>query len=380
MAVEFFEGIWRIPEKITYNAYLVLEDDTRILLDGWKRSYSEAFLEAIKNIIDPRDLTHVIVHHMEPDHSGSLPRVLEANEFRAEVIAHPMTARMIKSFYGLEVKFRAVKDGEELRLGEAFKFIHVPWLHWPETIVTFLMDRGILFSGDAFGGYSIPESIFDDSDELISRYLPAVRKYVATIIGYYRSHIVRSIEKLAKLGISPRLIAPAHGLIWRNKPDLIIRYYEELAEGRAEDDKILIISGSMYGSTEKAANTAFEEARRLDLKPVLYSLNELEHASPPEIIGDAINSRAIVIASPTYEMGIYPPIEYIIRLISRKIPPKPVLIISSYGWAGVAARRISEILSDAGFKIIKIIDFQGSAGDAELEEIRRGVRALFEGR
>lgn len=211
--IEFFEVILRIPEGITYNAYLVLGEESRILLDCWKASYSDGFLEAVKRVTDPRDLTHIVIHHMGPDHSGSLPLILNTNGFRAQVIPHPMAIQMIKKFYGLEARFKPVKDGEELKLDKTVKFIHAPRLHRPETIMSYLVEDGILFSGNAFGGYSIPETIFDESEDIISNYLPHVRKRVAKIIGAYRAHIVRNIEKISKLDITLSLIAPAHGLI-----------------------------------------------------------------------------------------------------------------------------------------------------------------------
>ncbi len=377
--VRYFEAIWEIPEKITYNAYLLLEGDYRVLFDGWKGSYSDQLLELVRSLIDPRDLTHLVVHHVEPDHSGSLPRVLEANGFRAAVLTHPMAVTMLKRIYRIEAKFRPVKDGEEIRIGgRVLKFVYTPWLHWPETMMSLLADRLILFSGDAFGGYSIPSSIFDDSEEAVAEFLPHARKYVATIIGAYRDHIIRGVEKLRRLGKPPRIIAPAHGLVWRRRPELIIDYYVRLAEGVPEDNKLLVVSGSMYGLTEKAVSVAVEEAARLGCAIALHKFGQSESASISEIIGDAIDSKAIILAAPTYEAGVYPPIEYAVRLIARKIPPKPVLIISSYGWGSAAARILSEILSSAGFRIVDAIDFRGAAGDEDLEKIREGVRKLVE--
>jgi len=150
---------------------------------------------------------------VEPDHGGALPSILNTNGFRAQVISHPMAIQVIKKFYGLEARFKPVKDGEELKLDKTVRFIHTPWLHQPETIMSYLIEDGILFSGNAFGGYSIPETIFDELEDIISSYLPHVRKYVAKIMGAHRAHMVRNIEKISKLDITLSLIAPAHGLI-----------------------------------------------------------------------------------------------------------------------------------------------------------------------
>ncbi len=376
--VKYFEALWGIPEKVTYNAYLLVGDDV-VLFDCWKDVYADDLVEAVKEVVDPQDITHIIVHHIEPDHSGSLPKVLEVNRFRAEVVAHVMAKPMIEAFYRISPKFRIVKDGEELVLaGERIRILHTPWLHWPETMMSYLSSRRILVSCDAFGGYSIPRAVFDDEEDVVQGYLPSVRKYVATIIGFYRQHIIRNIEKIQSLGLSINMIAPAHGLIWKKNPQLIIDYYRDLANGVPDDNKILVVSGSMYGLMEVAARAAVEEVEKLGGRVVFYRFNDSEQPPFSEIIGDAIDSRAIILAAPTYEAGIYPPLDQLVDLISRKIPPKPMLIIGSYGWAGVAAKKISEKLEGSGFKVIEVIEFRGSADEKDVQRIRESTRKLLE--
>jgi len=377
--VNYFEGIWSIPERVTYNAYLLVGDDGAVLFDGWKTVYADDLIEVIGGIMSPRDLTHVIVHHVEPDHSGSLPKVLEANGFRAEVVAHPIAKPMIGSFYKISPKFRLVRDGEEISAaGERIRLIHTPWLHWPETMMSYLVGHKILIPCDAFGGYSIPRTIFDDNDEVVREYLPSVRKYVATVIGFYRQHIIRNIEKLQGLQLDISIVAPAHGLVWRRNPRLIIDYYRSLAEGHPDGNKILVVSGSMYGLMGEAARIAVEEVERLGGRAASYWFNDLEQPPFSEIIGDAIDSRAIILAAPTYEAGVYPLIDNLVDLIVKKIPPKPVLILGSYGWAGAVARRLSEKLAAAGFKIVGAVEFKGSPSEEDARRIRDGVRKLLE--
>ncbi|MCL7392192.1 MAG: FprA family A-type flavoprotein, partial [Thaumarchaeota archaeon] len=377
--VNYFEAIWSIPERITYNAYLLVEDGGAVLFDGWKTVYADDLIEAIRGIVSPRDLTHVIVHHVEPDHSGSLPKVLEANGFRAEVVTNPMSKPMIESFYKICPKFRLVKDCEEISAaGEKIKLINTPWLHWPETMMSYLTNRRILVPCDAFGGYSIPRTILDEDDEVVREYLPSVRKYVATVIGFYRQYIIRNIERLQNLQLDIEIIAPAHGLIWKRNPRLILDYYRSLAEGRPDGNKILVVSGSMYGLMEKAARIAVEEVERLGGRTAFYQFNDLEQPPFSEIIGNAIDSRAIILAAPTYEAGVYPPIDHLADLITKKIPPKPVLILGSYGWAGIVAKKLSEKLTGAGFKVVEMIEFRGSPSEEDVRRIKEGVRRLLE--
>jgi len=223
--VKYFESLWYIPEGITYNAYLLLTENNVVLFDTWKYTYADKFVEAIGKLIDIKDITHIVVHHMEPDHSGSLPKVLELNGYKAKIIGHTLVKRMIESFYGIEPKFKEIKDGETITIDSIkLRFIHTPWLHWPETIMSYIVNYEVLLSGDVFGGFSIPKSIFDDNDKVILSYLPYVRKYVATIIGHYKEHITKNINKINDLGISIKIVAPSHGLIWRKSPKTIVDY------------------------------------------------------------------------------------------------------------------------------------------------------------
>ena len=300
--VRYFEALWEIENGITYNSYLLMGEDEVILVDGWKREYADEFSETLKDLIDIRDITRVIVHHMEPDHSGSLRRILEENGFRAEILGHPLVRDMVRAFYGIDVKFRAVKDGEHLYLGGLhLEFFHTPWLHWPETIMTYLRGHGILFSGDAFGGFSIPPAIFDDDDEVVSSYLPFVREYISTIIGSYRQHIPRNIKKLMDQRLEIRMIAPAHGLIWRKNPERIIDYYLKIADGIPEEGKVLVIYASMYGSCEEAGNIVAEELEKRGKRVITYGFTDMKWTSINKIIGDAVDSESLIIIAPTYE-------------------------------------------------------------------------------
>lgn len=376
--VRYFEALWRIEEGITYNAYLLVGSEDVILFDTWKAKYASSLLELLRGLIDPRDITHVIVHHVEPDHSGSLTEVLKENGFRAEVHGHPLAGNMLKAFYGIKAKFKPVKDGDKLELRDFnLRFLHTPWLHWPETIMSYLEDQKMLFSGDAFGGFSIPPKLLDDEEEIVSKYLPFVRKYISTIIGGYRDYVLRNVRKIEDQGIEIELIAPAHGLIWRKNPKRIIDYYVKVARGASEEGKVLIIYASMYGSCEEAARIVADELRRNSKNLVVHRFVDVDQASVSWVISDAADSESIVIISPTYEGGVFPTIAHVVNLISRKSPPKPVLVISSHGWAPAAAKLISEALSKAGFKVVDVIGFRGAVSGADAERIRAGARMLL---
>lgn len=375
----YFEALWDIPEGITYNAYLLMAGDSAILFDSWKRGYSEEFIEQLKRIVDPREIGYIVIHHMEQDHSGAIPRVLEDNGNKALVLGHPLARAMLRAFYGIEPKFRAVKDGEELVVGEKrIRFIHTPWLHWPETIMSFIEDGGILLSGDAFGAYSTPPSIFDDDDSVVAEYMKSARKYLANVIGHYRTFIVRNIEKIREQRISPTVVAPAHGLVFKNNPRAILDYYEKLARGVPEENKVVVVYSSMYGNVEAAISEAVGELRRRGMEPVVHSFTDSNRSPISEVLSDVIDASAVIIGAATYEADVFPYMRYLLDVVAEKAKvEKPVLIISSYGWGGVAGMRLSKKLEEMGFRVAGKVEFRGYPREEDLEKVREAVGVLL---
>jgi len=198
---KYFEALWEIPEGITYNAYLLKTDEGDVLFDAWKRQFSSHLMEALERVTSPDRLKYVVVHHMEPDHTGSLEDVLRWAP-NAKVLGHPLAGRMMNAYPKAKERFKPVKDGEVLEVGgKKLRFVHTPWLHWPETMMTWLEEEGVLLTCDAFGGYGIPLSLFDDQCVKLEEMIREMRKYVVTVIGHYREWIDRNIAKLEKLGI-----------------------------------------------------------------------------------------------------------------------------------------------------------------------------------
>jgi len=247
--VKYFEAIWEIPAGITYNAYLLKLSDANVLFDTWKKNYTEEFIEALSKLVDLKEITHIIIHHTEPDHSGSIPKVLELNGYKAQLIGTSFAKKLLEAFYGSKVvkNFYTIKDGEEMKIGgKTFRFITVPWLHWPDTMLTYITEDGLMFGCDVGGGYSIPNGIDDSNEKVVQKYLPYVTKYIVTVIGHYHKHIAQNIEKLKKLGIidKTKMILPGHGLIWIKNPKRILEYYEAVAAGISKKGKILVIYDS----------------------------------------------------------------------------------------------------------------------------------------
>ena len=263
---EFFEAMWSIPEGITYNAYLLVSSNGAVLLDTWRNKYRELFVEEVKRIVDLRDLKYLVVHHMEPDHSGALAEVVKANP-DITVIGHPLANQIIKSFYGVSHKFVVASDGAELELS-GYRFI--PWVHWPETIVSYLVDKKIVFSCDAFGAYSRPSKVYYDELDASKReeYKWYMKKYLANIVGHYMEWVSKALDKLERLGLDIELITPSHGVLWKN-PGEVLRLYRGWSKGLSSG-KVVIVYSSMYGFVEEAIK---EVAKALDKEGISYSIH-----------------------------------------------------------------------------------------------------------
>jgi len=372
---KYFEAIWYIPKGVTYNSYVLVTDEGAVLFDSWKHTYSELFINTLHNVVDPKDIKYVVIHHMEPDHSGSIPKLLERCGCNPTVLGHPLVGNMLRSFYGVEARFTPVKDMEEVSVGgRNLKFIYIPWLHWPDTIATYIKDSGILLTCDAFGGFGIPPAIYDDDDAVVEWYLPLVRKYLATVVGHYREHIVKNVDKLAKLNLEVRTIAPAHGLIWRRNPKIIVDIYYRLARAEPSGRKVVIVYDSMYGFVEQAVKVLAEELSRRGYEVRLFPFTDRDHAHVSDIIGEVLDSYAVILGLSTYEGKIFPQMEYVVRLLIDKVnAEKPVLLVTTYGWGKVSEEYLRSLLKGSQFKVVDVVHIHGAPRGEDIERLRQAA-------
>lgn len=371
----FFEGLWSIPEGVTYNAYILLSSEGLIIFDGWKRGFGELFIETMREIADPRDVRYVIVHHMEPDHSGSLRDLLSVSR-EAVVMGHSMTLDLMKSFYGITPKFRSVRDGERVAVGEHnIRFYHTPWTHWPDNIVSYLEEEKILFSCDLFGSYGIPHKVFFEelSEEEKRLFHWYAKKYFVSVIGHYIDWAHKNLSKILDLDLPIEIIAPGHGPLYRS-PREIIELYKTLSSKTITRRKAVIIYTSMYGFVEEIVRVVAEELEREGFKHKTYKFTDKHRDSETDIITDLIDAESIIIATSTYDADIFHLTKYIVELINAKIPKnKSVILVTRYGWAPVAGTKLREHLKH--FKIADVVELRG--GVVDRERIREAIRKLL---
>ncbi len=245
-----FENLWPLPNGVAYNSYLIVDDKTA-LLDTVESGSDRRFVERVADILAGRDLDYLIINHMEPDHSGEIDAVVSRWP-GVTIIGNAKTFSILKHYYSRETEPYEVKDGDTLSLGHhCLKFVLTPWVHWPETMMTYDTTEKILFSADAFGSFgTLDGGIFDDEIDFDRYYLDDMRRYYSNIVGKYGGMVQKAYAKLADTEI--KTICPLHGPIWRTDPCRVLALYDRWSRQEAEK-AVVIVFASMYGNTEAAA-------------------------------------------------------------------------------------------------------------------------------
>jgi len=375
--VKYFESNWYIPEGITYNAYLIKTNEGSILFDLWKAKYANALMDAINKITEPSRIRYVVINHAEPDHTGSITRFSEENP-EAIFVGIPIAESILKAKYNFKNKFKPVRNEEELSIGDAkIRFYYTPWVHWPETMMSYYLNEEILFTCDAFGSYSIQKSIFDEN--ISDEYMYYAKKYLVTVIGTYRENLIKGIDKIEASKITPKIIAPSHGLIWKNNPTNIIRAYRDWAEGKPSDKTLVVVYASMYGSIAEAVENVVRPLRG-DNKVKVFSFTDEHRDNIEDILTEINSAKAVLIASPTYETGAHPSINYLLEILATKIKgvKKPAVILTSYAWGSTADKKNLKLLQDAGFEVIDQATFKEKMTEAETNRIVESLKKALD--
>jgi flavorubredoxin len=267
---------------------------------------------------------------------------------------------MLAAFYGITENVQVVKDGEEISLGKrTLKFVHAPFVHWPETMVTWDAADRILFSCDAFGGYgALPGTICDDQCSDLVFYERESLRYYVNIVAKFSAPTLAAIEKLA--GLPLEVIAPSHGLVWRRDPARIVELYRrwaQLAKGGGETG-VTLVYGSMYGNTEKMMNAVAQGMSRSGVPVEIFDAART-HSS--YILPALWTYRGVMVGAPTYEGALFPPVAQTIEMAAlKRIVHKKAAIFGSYGWSkgGMAAfQRLAEPLK---WDVTEVLEFRGS--------------------
>lgn len=338
-----FEGVYSVPRGVSYNSYLLLDEKT-VLFDTVDRAVEKTFFENLEYGLGGRALDYVIVHHMEPDHSATLISLLEKHP-GATVICNDKTKKMIEQFFGKTPNAQIVKEGERINFGKhTLTFYMAPMVHWPEVMVSFDSENGVLFSADAFGTFgALNGALFSDEVDFFGEHLPEARRYYTNIVGKYGPQVQSALKKLAPLPI--KMIAPLHGFVFREETDIkaFIEKYDAWSTYTPERTEVMIAYASIYGNTENAANIV---ACRLREKGIAVDMFDVSVTPASEIVAAAFRASHLVFAAPTYNNGVFVTMEQLLHeLAAHNIQKRTVALIENGSWAPSAAKWMREILA-----------------------------------
>ena len=352
--IPLFEQLWPIPEGISFNSYLVKGSEKTALIDSVHQKKAEEHFGKISKLIDIADIDYLIINHMEPDHTGAVPKLLRKAP-KAKVVFTPIAQLMFKKFYGFEPPAVIIKDEEaEISLGDkTLRFIQTPWLHWPETMSTYLVEDKILFSCDAFGSFKKPPdgTILDSDIDMEKQNSHGFsQKYFASVFNAQREWVLKAIEKLKKMNLKIKILAPSHGPVYTDNAKKIMDQWASWSKG-AYTKTVVVAFDSMYGMTAKCLDAIAEGVKEAGGKTLSFNLSENDAV---DALTALLEAPALIVGSPTYEHEIFPKVADFLNLLrTKKFSNRYAAIFGSFSWSGEAPRKLKDELTALGFELIE---------------------------
>lgn len=338
-----FEGLWPLPQGVSYNSYLIIGSERTAIIDGVDAASAMHQIQAIKELLGGRQPDYVIVNHMEPDHSGSIALLRQAFP-DITLVGNAQTHTMIKGYYGDSGNTLTVKNGDTLSLGDVTLQFHLtPMVHWPETMMTYLVEEKTLFSGDAFGCYGALNGAVVDTGCETDRFMPEMIRYYSNIVAKYGRFVQRALAALGSLDVET--ICSTHGPVWRQRAKEVVSLYDTLSAGRPLKPKsVTIVYGSMYGNSERIAEcvaAALADNGVRDITVCNSSYTELS-----DMLAAAYTNGGLVIVAPTYNDGVFPAVNSFVQAIAgRGLSGRHTLLLGNHTWAPQAVKKMTEIIT-----------------------------------
>ncbi len=350
----------------TYNAYLII-DDKITLIDTVKHYLYEEMIERISKIIDPSEIDYLISNHVEMDHSGSIPYLMKEIP-DAQIIASPNGVKGLKKHYKDKYNYKKVQSGDSINLGNNnLQFLLTPMVHWPDNMVTYCPEKKILFSNDSFGQHIASSERFDDEypKHII---IEEAKKYYANIVLPYSSQVQKELKNASELDIE--IIAPSHGIIFREYIPEIIDYYKKWSSNET-DKKAVIIYDTMWKSTKKIAYAIQNGFEKSNYNTRMLNLQK-NHIS--DIMTQLLNSEYICVGSPTLNNNMMPNVSSFLTYLKGLSPKnRKAISFGSYGWGGQSVGLIENELKDCGFETLEKIKINYIPSKSELIEIENRI-------
>jgi len=348
-----FENVHPIPRGVSYNAYLLMDEKT-VLFDTVDWSVCREMIRSVEHVLNGRTLDYLVINHLEPDHGGSIAEIIL--RYPNVTIISNEKAFMIMRQFGFPIDGREdeVKEGDTRCFGRhTVTFVFAPMVHWPEAMVTYDITNGVLFSADGFGSFgALDGKLFNDEVNFDRDWIDEARRYLTNIVGKYGPFIQALLKKASSVDI--KFICPLHGPVWRSNLGYIIEKYDKWSRYEPEEKGVMIAYASMYGNTEYAAQAL---ATRLCEKGmsnvVVYDVSNT-HVS--YLISETFRLSHVVLASVTYNLGIYPPMQnYLMDMKALNLQRRTFAVMENGSWAPKAGELIADFLNNE-MKMIDVLD------------------------
>jgi flavorubredoxin len=349
----------------TYNAYLI-KDEKTVLIDTVWEPLTDRFIENLSEVVDPSTIDYVIMNHLEPDHSGALPTIMQYCPNATIFVSKKGQESINRYYHNNNWKIQVVTNGETLSIGKQdLTFVEASMLHWPDSMFTYLGAKKILFSNDAFGQHFASSDIFNDEVDETEVYQEAL-KYYANILTPFSKLVTKKIEELQKLNLPIDIIAPSHGILWRKDPMRIVEKYYEWASGKSENS-VVIIYNSMWGATHNMAEFI---GKGIGQAGVSYKVFNLSTSDRNDVISEVFKSKGIILGSSTVNNGLLTKLMPVIEdLVGLKFINRVAAAFGSYGWSGESPKLLEEYLTKAKMKILLDgIKFKYMPNEEELQQ------------
>ena len=363
-------------EGSSYNSYLIRDKKT-VLMDTVWGPYDTEFVNRLKEEIDLKEIDYIVMNHNESDHSGTLPALMREIP-DTPIYCTKKGESILRGLYHQDWNYVNVKTGDELEIGDSkLVFVEASMLHWPDTMMTYMTGENILFSNDVFGQHYASEMLYDDMDD-ISKLLHEAEKYYTNIITPFSTFVTKKLAEVQGMNLKIDLVAPRHGIIWRENIGLIMDLYAKWANNYQED-QITLIYDTMWQSTRKMAEAIAEGIHQASPNTTIKILNAVKN-DKNDILVEVFKSKAILVGSPTINNGFSYAIAGILEMIKGlKFKNKKAASFGSYGWSGEAAKQIKEFLEESKFAIVNDGIRVNWAPDQEtIEQLREYGRKFVE--
>lgn len=340
-----FENLWPLPYGVSYNSYLLC-DQKVALIDTVDIAFIDLYLQKIEAALQGRSIDYLVIHHMEPDHSGSIRQIRQRYP-NIQIVGNARTLEMVAGFFSITDQTIEVKDGDTLSLGaRELTFLLTPMVHWPETMMSLDSQEGILFSGDAFGCFGANDGAILDTHLTDEIWYPEMLRYYSNIVGKFGSPVQQALRKLKDQPIS--MICSTHGPIWQTQLSRVVSIYDQLSRYQAEPG-VVIAYGSMYGHTEQLAEIIASTLADNGVDRVV--VHNVSTTHPSYILRDIFRYQGLIVGSPTYNNQLYPPIASLLdKIESRGVKDRLFGAFGSYTWAGVAGKRLKAFADKLAFE------------------------------